>query len=149
MNKQDSNGLTKLERLAVLMRDDGIEPEAMDAQQLAQYLKDAKVDMTGPAKRIAHTLKRAKAQQRLERARVRRLEAIEKAKTVVSSSAEAVTAIRAKVQGMIEKLKQRDPEQALVYAREFEKATPEDYATFVEDLLLLEMENQEDGTGNK
>lgn len=149
MNKEDSNGLTKLERLAVLMRDDGVEPESMDAQQLAQYLKDAKVDMTDPAKRVALSLKRAKAKQRLERARARRLQAIEKAKTVASSGAEAVTAIRVKVQGMIEKLKQRDPEQALVYAREFEKATPEDYATFVEDLLLLEMESQEDGPGNQ
>ncbi len=35
---------------------------------------------------------------------------------------------------LLEKLKHRDPEQAMVYAREFEEATPEDYAVFKEDL---------------
>jgi hypothetical protein len=47
MSEQDPNGLTKLERLAVLLRDDGVEPEAMDAQQLRKHLESLRVDMNG------------------------------------------------------------------------------------------------------
>jgi len=144
MSEQNPNGLTKLERLAVLLRDDSVEPEAMDAQQLKKYLQDLKEDMSGPQKRFDYVLKKAKSQQRLERARERRLKAIELAKTMIASGAGAIDAARIKVSGMIEKLGQRDPDQALVYAREFEKATPEDLATLEQDLALLEMESQED-----
>jgi len=144
MSKQNPNGLTKLERLAVLLRDDSVEPEAMDAQQLEKYLQDLKEDMSGPQKRFDGILKKAKAQQRLERARDRRLKAIELAKTIIVSGAAAIDDARARVNGMIEKLGQSDPDQARVYAREFEKATPEDLATLEQDLALLEMDNQED-----
>lgn len=144
MSEENTDGLTKLERLAVLLREDGIEPEAMDTQQLKKYLQDLKEDMSGPQKRFEAVLKKAKAQQRLERARERRLKAIELAKTMVASGAGAIGAARVRVSGMIEKLGQRDPDQALVYAREFEKATPEDLATIEQDLALLEMETQED-----
>ncbi len=144
MSEQNSNGLTKLERLSVLLRDDSVEPEAMDAQQLKKYLQELKEDMSGPQKRFDAVLKKAKAQQRLERARRRRLKAIELAKTVITSGAGAIDAVRARVSGMIEKLGQRDPDQAQVYALEFEKATSEDLATLEQDLALLEMETPED-----
>ena len=65
------NNLTKLERLSVLLREEGIEPEKMDLSQLKQYLKANKVDMSGPQKRYAAILKKAKAQLRLERAQAR------------------------------------------------------------------------------
>jgi hypothetical protein len=44
---------------------------------------------------------------------------------------------------MIERLRHHDPEQAQVYAREFEKATAEDLALLEQDLMLLEMEKGE------
>jgi hypothetical protein len=66
------------------------------------------------------------------------------AKTVIISGAGAVNAALARVSGMIEQLGRKDPEQALVYAREFEKATEEDLATLEQDLALLELEIQED-----
>jgi hypothetical protein len=138
----------KIERLSVLMRDDGIDPETMDAGQLAQYLKDRKVDMSGPQKRFAALLKKAKARQTLERARERRLQAIEKAKAALSSGVGAVEAVRERVRAMIEGLGQHHPDQAQVYAREFEKATPEDLAVLEEDLTLLEMEASEDDKGD-
>jgi hypothetical protein len=144
MSEHDSKSLTKLERLAVLVRDDGSEPEAMDVQQLNKYLEDLKVDMSAPQKRFEAVLKKAKAQQRLEQAHARRLKAIELAKSVITSGVGAIGATRARVNGMIQKLGQRDPDQALVYAREFEKATPEDLATLEQDLALLEMETKED-----
>ncbi len=50
---------------------------------------------------------------------------------------------------MIEKFKQHDPDQALVYAREFEKATPEDLVVLEEDLMLLEMDRNDDGKNNQ
>ncbi len=145
MSEGHPNGLTKLGRLSVLLREDGVEPEIMEARQLVEYLEKLKVDMEVPRKRFAAILKKAKAQQSLERARARRLKAIELAKVVLASGTGTV---RAKVHGMIEKLGQRDPDQALVYAREFEKATPEDLATLEQDLTLLEMESQEDEKAN-
>ena len=143
MSDQKPNDLTKLERLAVLLRDDGIDPEAMDPAQIDLYLKTNQVDMSGPQKRFAALLKKAKAQQSLERAQARRLLAVEKAKEVISSGAEAVEAVRQKVRRMIEALGQQDPEQAQVYAREFEKATPEDLKVLEEDLTLLEIPEDE------
>ena len=144
MSEQNPNGLTKLERLAVLLRDDSVEPEAMEPQQLKKYLQELKEDMSEPQKRFDAVLKKAKAQQRLERAHERRLKAIELAKTMIASGAGAIDAARARVSGMIDKLGQSDPDQAQVYAREFEKATPEDLATLEQDLALLEMETPED-----
>ena len=49
---------------------------------------------------------------------------------------------------MIQNLGQHDPDQAQVYAREFEKATPEDLAILEEDLTLLEMEASENDKGD-
>jgi hypothetical protein len=144
MNGNDSNELTKLERLAALLRDDGIEPEAMDAEEITMYLQAHKIEMSGPQKRFTGLLKKAKARQSLERARERRLKAIERAQSVISAGATAADAVREKVRSMIEGLGRHNPEQAQVYAREFEKATPEDLAVLEEDLTLLEMENPED-----
>jgi hypothetical protein len=59
MSEANPNGLSKLERLSVLLRDDGVDPEAMDAQQLKKYLEDLKVDMSGPQKRFEAVLKKA------------------------------------------------------------------------------------------
>lgn len=140
----DNSDSSRIERLSVLMRDDGFDPETMDVAQLAQYLKDQKVDLTGPHKRFSALLKKAKARQTLERARERRLRAVEKAKAALSTGLEVAEVIRKKVRSMIESLGQHDPEQAQVYAREFEKATPEDLAVLAEDLTLLEIEASED-----
>ena|ERR1043166_6412312 len=148
MNGENSNDLTKLERLAALLRDDGIEPEAMDAEQITQYLKAHKVEMVGPQKRFAALLKKAKARQSLERAREQRLIAVERAQSVLSAGTTAAVAVREKVRAMIESLGRHNPEQAQVYAREFEKATPEDLAVLEEDLTLLEMENPDNEQGD-
>src|SRR6266568_9017415 len=135
MSGQDhSSDLSRLERLAALLREDDSDVEAMNQEQLAQYLKENKVDMANPQKRFAAILKKAKAQRRLEAARQRRLEAVERAKGMLSAGTEAVSAVRERVRSMIEKFKQHDPEQAQVYAREFEKATPEDLLVLEEDL---------------
>ncbi len=138
----------KIERLSVLMRDDGLDPETMDAGQLAQYLNDRKVDLSGPQKRFVALLKKAKARQSLECARERRLGAVGRVKAALSSGAGAVEAVRDRVRAMIESLGQHHPDQAQVYAREFEKATPEDLAVLEEDLILLEMEASEDDKGD-
>lgn len=149
MSNTEFNGLGKLERLAVLLRDDGVEPESMPSEQLAEYLANLRVDMTASKKRFEYLLKQAKARRRLELARERRLKTVEQAKTLVSSGSAAVELVRQRVQAMLERLKQRDPDQALVYAREFEKATPEDYASFQEDLMLLEMESHDNEAGHQ
>ena len=148
MNGNNPNDLTKLERLAALLRDDGLDPEAMDAEQITRYLQAHKVEMSGPQKRFAGLLKKAKARQSLEHARERRLRAVERAKSVISAGATAADSVREKVRAMIEGLGRHDPEQAQVYAREFEKATPEDLAVLEEDLTLLEMENPENEQGD-
>ncbi|HXI72518.1 MAG TPA: hypothetical protein VNN22_19415 [Verrucomicrobiae bacterium] len=145
MNNSKPENLTKLERLSVLLHDDGVDPEMMNPAQTAQYLKDHEVDVISAQKRFAAVLKKAKARQALESARERRLRAIEKAHSVLSAGVEAADNIREKVRQMIESLGQKDPEHAQVYAREFEKATPEDLAVLEEDLTLLEMEATEDG----
>ena len=148
MSNDNPSDSRRIERLSVLMRDDGVDLETMDAAQVAQYLKDHKVDLSGPQKRFGALLKKAKARQTLERARERRLRAVEKAKAALSTGLDAAEIIREKVRSMIESLGQHDPEQAQVYAREFEKATPEDLAVLAEDLTLLEMEASEDGKGD-
>jgi len=148
MNNNNSTELTKLERLAVLLNDDGVDPESMNVAQIAQYLKDHKVEMAGPQKRFATVVRKAKARQALELAHERRLKAVERAKSVVSSGLGTADVIREKVHKMIESLRQHDPDQAQVYAREFEKATLEDLAVLEEDLTLLEMEASENGQGD-
>ena len=46
MNTPDpEQELTRLERLASILREDGADVDAMDSARLAQYLKDNKVDM--------------------------------------------------------------------------------------------------------
>lgn len=150
MSAPDPNyELSRLERLAAILREDPVDPDTMDSAQLAQYLKDNKVDMTGPQKRFNAVLKREKAQRQLEIARQRRLAATEKAQDLLSAGPAALNAIRERVRGMIEKFKEHDPDQALVYAREFEKATPEDLQTLEEDLMLLEIDRQENGQSDK
>jgi hypothetical protein len=150
MNTQDPNPeLTRLERLSALLRDDGVNVESMSRDQLEQYLKDGKVDMTAPLKRFNAILKKAEARCRLEAAHQRRLDAVEKAKTILSAGTAAVAAVREHVRSMIENFKQHDPELAQVYAREFEKATPEDLVVLEEDLMLLEIDQNDDGKNNQ
>jgi hypothetical protein len=150
MNTRDPNPeLTRLERLAALLRDDGVDVDAMNRDQLEQYLKDNKVDMAAPQKRFNTILKKAEARRRLEIAHQRRLDAVERAKTILSTGTAAVTVVREHVRSMIEKFKQHDPDQALVYAREFEKATPEDLVVLEEDLMLLEIDRNDDGKNNQ
>ncbi len=150
MSAPDRNyELSRLERLAAILREDPVDPDKMDSAQLAQYLKDNKVDMTGAQKRFNAVLKKAKAQRQLEIARQRRLAASEKAQNLLSVGPTALSTIRERVRGMIEKFKEHDPDQALVYAREFEKATPEDLQTLEEDLMLLQMDWQENGKSDK
>jgi hypothetical protein len=150
MNTHDpKSDLTKLERLAALLREDEVDVEAVSTEQLAQYLKDNKVDMTAPQKRFDAILKKAEARRRLEVAHRRRLDAVEKAKGILSAGTEAVVAARERVRSMIEKFSQHDPEQAQVYAREFEKATPEDLVVLEEDLTLLETDQPEDDKNNQ
>lgn len=148
MNSDNSSDLTKIERLAALLRDDGLDPEAMGAEQITRYLESRKVEMSVPQKRFAALLKKAKARQSLEHAHVRRLRAVERAKSVISARTIATELVREKVRTMIESLGRHDPDQAHVYAREFEKATPEDLAVLEEDLTLLEMEKPENEQGN-
>ncbi len=82
MNTRDPNPeLTRLERLAALLRDDGVDVDAMNRDQLEQYLKDNKVDMAAPQKRFNTILKKAEARRRLEIAHQRRLDAVERAKS--------------------------------------------------------------------
>lgn len=150
MSPQDpKSDLTRLERLAAMLREDEADVEAMSTEQLAQYLKENKVDMTAPQKRFAAVLKKADARRRLEVAHQRRLDAVEKAKGLLSAGTGAVSAVREHVRSMIEKFSQHDPEQAQVYAREFEKATPEDLVVLEEDLMLLEMDQPEDGKSDQ
>jgi hypothetical protein len=150
MNTHDpKSDLTKLERLAALLREDEVDVETVSTEQLAQYLKDNKVDMTAPQKRFDAILKKAEARRRLEVAHRRRLDAVEKAKGILSAGTEAVVAARERVRSMIEKFSQHDPEQAQVYAREFEKATPEDLVVLEEDLTLLETDQPEDDKNNQ
>jgi hypothetical protein len=150
MSSQDpQSDLTRLERLSALVREDEMDVEAMSNEQLALYLKDNKVDMTAPQKRFDAILKKAEARRRLEIAHQRRLAAVEKTKGMLSAGTEAVVAVRERVRSMIEKFSQHDPEQAQVYAREFEKATPEDLLVLEEDLMLLEMDRPEDGKSDQ
>src|ERR1017187_2236375 len=106
MNDKKPIELTKLERLAALLRDDGIDPETMNADQLAQYLKVYKVDMSDPQKRFASVLKKSKARQSLEFAHERRQKAVDKSKAILSAGADAVEAVKEKVRVMIKNLGQ-------------------------------------------
>lgn len=149
VSTNDSNrDPTKLERFAALVRSDATDVESMNDAQLAQYLKESKIALAQPQKRFAALLQKAHAKRKLEIAKVRRLAAIEKAKEVMSAGPEALDAVRQRVKSMIDKFGEHNPEQALVYAREFEKATPEDLQVLEQDLLLLEME-QADDKGNE
>ena len=74
MSTQDPRSdLTRLERLAAILREEEMDVEAMSTEQLVQYLKDNKVDMTGPQTRFAAIVKKAEARRRLEVAAQRRL----------------------------------------------------------------------------
>jgi len=146
MSIQDPRSdLTRLERLAAILREEEGDVEAMSREQLVQYLKDNNVDMAGPQKRFDAIVKKAEARRRLEVAAQRRLAAVERARGMMSAGTEAVAAARDRVRAMIEKFSQHDPEQAQVYAREFEKATPEDLAILEEDLAILEMTEPDNG----
>lgn len=150
MSSHDNKSeLSPLERLAALLHEDNSDIEAMSQDQLAQYLKGNKVEMADAQKRFAAILKKAKARHRIEVARLRRLEAVERAKTMLSAGTEAVAAVREHVRSMIEKFRQFNPEQAQVYAREFEKATAEDLLVLEEDLTLLEMDEPNNGKSDK
>ena len=141
--------LTQLERLAALVREDHVDIESVSEAELADYLKDNKIEMEGPEKRFGAILKKAQARRRLEIARSRRLNAEARAKEILSAGPIAVDAVRERVRSIIEKFRECDPERAQVYAREFEKATPEDLKVLEEDLMLLEMDKPEHGEDNK
>jgi len=150
MSAQDSESeLLRLERLAALLRESPGDTEAMSEEKLTQHLKDNKVDMTSSEKRFQMLLKKARARRRLEVAHSQRLRAIENAKKQLSSGSIAMEAVRVKVRGLIERFGKSDPDQAQVYAREFEKATPEDLLVLEEDLTLLEMDPPDDEQGDK
>lgn len=141
--------LSGLERLAALLREDKADVESMNSDQLADYLKDNKVSMAAPQKRFEVILKKAQAKRKLEVAHQRRLDAVAKTKEMFTTGSSAVEVIRERVRSMIEKFKQHDPEQAQVYAREFEKATPEDLMVLEEDLMLLESDQSDHGKTDK
>lgn len=145
MSAEGANSdMARLERLAALLRDDDIDVDALNSQQLTKYLADNKVDLIGPEKRFSAILKKAEARHRLEVAHQRRLAAVERAKNLFLGGTDALTAVRERVQSMIESFSKQDPEQAQIYAREFEKATPEDLLVLEEDLALLEMDPSDD-----
>jgi len=150
MSSQDpKSDLTRIERLAALLREAEADTDTLSEDQLAQYLKDNKVTMAAPQKRFDAVLKKANARLRLEIAHQRRLDAVKNTKNLVSIGTEALSAVRVRVQTMIEKFKQNNPEQAQIYAREFEKATPEDLIVLEEDLKLLEMDPPENGQSDQ
>jgi hypothetical protein len=149
MSAQESKtNLTKLEQLAALLRDDGVNPEDMTDEHLVRYLKEHKVDMSQPQIRFAAISKKAKARHQLEGAREKRLQAAGKVHVLLTTGTGAYDEVKEKVRAMIQKLKQHDPDQALVYAREFEKATSEDLKLLEEDLTLLELEDSKDAAGD-
>ena len=141
--------LSRIERLASLVCDDPVDVEFMDSARLAQYLKDNKVEMAGPQKRFNAILKKAKARRQLELAKERRTQAAGKARELLTAGSAALDELRERVRNKIERIRQHHPEQALFYAREYEKATPEDMQILEEDLMLLEMDNPDDGKRDK
>ena len=149
MSKDRKSELTGLERLAALLRDDGLDIDNMNQEQLARYLKENKVDVGKLQSRFDALLKKASARLRLESAHQRRLEVITKAENLMSAGPEALESIRQKVRSMIERLRRNDPEQAQIYARQFEGATPEDLALLERDLMLLEMDGGENDKANQ
>jgi hypothetical protein len=68
---------------------------------------------------------------------------------VLAAGSAALEELRERVRSKIERIRQNHPEQALFYAREYEKATPEDMQVLEEDLILLEMDNPDDGKRDK
>ncbi len=149
MNDDNLSDLSKIERLSVILMDDGRSVDEMDSAQLDQYVNELGIEMSAPNNRLNQMLKRARARQALENARRRRLAATERAESLISSGKDAIEKARLRLDSMIQKLKERDPDQAMVYAREFEKTTPEDYETLAEDMMLLDLGEVEDAEGNQ
>jgi len=143
MNTHDPHPQLKaIERLAALLHDDGSpEVEQMSEEQLAVYLKANRVEMAQPRARFGSLLNKMRSRERLEKASQMRTQAVAKAKSILSRGEETLEATRERIQAMIGKLQERDPGRALVYAREFQKATPEDLKLLEEDLLLLDHED--------
>jgi hypothetical protein len=137
---------TRLERLAAIVREEAVDVGSMDSALVAEYLKANNVDMAGSQKRFDAILKKAKTRRQLEVARERRLQASEKARAV---GAAAFEQCRERVRNMIERIRQNHPEQALFYAREYERATEEDMQVLEEDLMLLEMDDPDNGKSDK
>lgn len=146
MNTHDPfPGMNAVERLGALLHDDGSpEVDQMSDEQVIAYLKANKVDMTQSQTRFGQLLKKMNAKRRLEKASQMRAQAVAKAKSVLTKGANTLETTQEKIRGMIEKLRERNPEQALIYAREFQKATPEDLRLLEEDLLLLDLDNDGD-----
>jgi hypothetical protein len=82
MSEESKSQLTRLERLAALLRDDDVDIDNMNDEQIAGYLKDNKVDTAGLQRRFDGILKKAKARLRLEYAHKQRLEAVAKSQQV-------------------------------------------------------------------
>jgi DNA-directed RNA polymerase subunit F len=138
------SAMNAIERLAALIRDDGGPAvDQMSDDQVLAHLKANKVDMTQSQTRFELLIKRVNAKRRLQKASQLRSQAVARAKSILSKGEDTLEATRERIQAMIGKLQERDPGRALVYAREFQKATPEDLKLLEEDLLLLDHEDDD------
>jgi hypothetical protein len=130
--------LNSFQRLSAVSRDDGVDVDKLSPAELRKYLESKGVKMDAARKRFGLLLKQAKGRQRLEKAAQKREEQIEKIKSIPGVVEESMESVKNRVQALLERLKAIDPGQALIYAREFEKATDEDLLSLEQDLRLLE-----------
>lgn len=149
MNNQHPDDLSRLERLAAVLGDDGKPMESLEKESAEQFLTTHHVDLSSPKKKFKSILDKAKAHRRLEVAQAKRLAALERVKGIATAGGEVATQIRDRVNDLIQRLGQHNPGQAQMYAREFEKATPEDLEVLEQDLLLLEKGFTENGQGDQ
>jgi len=149
MNNQHPDDLSRLERLAAVLGDDGKPMESLEKESAEQFLTTHHVDLSSPKKKFQSILDKAKAHRRLEVAQAKRLAALERVKGIATAGGEVATQIRDRVNDLIQRLGQHNPGQAQMYAREFEKATAEDLAVLEQDLLLLEKGFTENGQGDQ
>jgi len=149
MNNQHPDDLSRLERLAAVLGDDGKPMESLEKESVEQFLATHHVDLSSPKKKFKSILDKAKAHRRLEVAQAKRLAAVERVKGIATAGGEVATQLRQRVNDLIQRLGQHNPGQAQMYAREFEKATAEDLAVLEQDLLLLEKGFTENGQGDQ
>jgi len=136
---QDNNALRRLH--TVLSESQDLHPDVMSEAQLQHYLQANKIDAKDSVKDFQKLLTRTEGQIRIQRAREKRIVIESLRKGVMQGSMAAVEEIKKKIEGMIAELSKSDIQQAQVYAREFEKSSPEDLASLAEDMLLLESDD--------